>query len=95
MTEGVQATLGIERRTISGGKNYAGGSDRGADNSRACDAHAYGSCRLIAGTGNYGSASAKTDCVRVSRRQFAANFLRLKKLWKKFHIDTGLGQNFV
>ena len=50
VAEGVHATAGIERGAIRGGKNDAGGADRGADCSSRDDTHAGGTSGLVART---------------------------------------------
>lgn len=91
----VQAAFGIERRTICCGENHAGSSNRGADDSRARDAHADGPGSLIACSGDDCSPCAQPSCRCSCRREFAANFLRFVKLGEKLHVDAGFVEDFA
>jgi len=58
VAEGVQPTLGIERGTVRGGKDYAGSANRCADYAGSRDADAHRARRLVSSTGNVDSGAA-------------------------------------
>ena len=79
VAEGVQPAPGIERRTIRGGKDHAGGSNRRADYAGSRDADADRARCLVSCAGNDGSAKLQTGGACASFRNAAANVLRLEK----------------
>jgi hypothetical protein len=95
VAESVKAAFRIERRTIGGGKNHAGSSDGGADDSSARDAHTYSARSLIAGTGDDRCSCAETSCVCSSGGKLAADFLRFEEPRKKFYVDACFVEEFV
>ena len=69
----VNATAGIERRTIRGGENDAGSANGGANGSGRDDAHADGAGSLIAGPRDDGSAGCEPAFCRASGGNFCTN----------------------
>src|SRR4029077_17859064 len=63
MAESVDATEGIERGAVGGGKNDAGGANRGADRSSGDNAHAGGTGSLVTCT-RYNSSTNAQSCFR-------------------------------
>src|SRR2546429_130785 len=70
VAEGVDAATGIERWTIGGRKNHAGGANGGADRSSGDDAHASGAGGLVTCT-RYNWSTSAQSCFRSP---FAGNF---------------------
>src|SRR6266571_5460796 len=79
VAESVHATLGIERGTIRGGKDDAGGADGGADGSGCDDAHAGGASGLVACASHNRSADFQTSFRSASGRKFSADLGRFEQ----------------
>jgi len=94
VTEGVQPPFRIERRTVGGGEDDAGGADGGTDRSRRNNSHAGRSGCLIACTGDDGSADFQSGCLGALLRDVPANVGRFVKLRQEALVKLGRAEHF-
>ena len=87
MAEGMQTSLGIQRRTISRSKHHAGSSDGCADRSGARDAHAHGARSLISRAGNDRSSSFQTRGLGTCVRNFSADLRRFVQCRQQSNVN--------
>src|SRR5467141_999393 len=89
MTEGVDATAGIERGPIGGGKNDAGGANGGANRSSGDDAHAGPAGGLVTCTSYYRSTNAQSCFRSPFRGNLPADTRRFVEGGEQTLVDFG------
>ena len=95
MAKRVNATAGIERRTIRGGENDAGSANGGANGSGRDDAHADGAGGLIACSRDDRSAGSEPRFGRAPFRNFCTEVGRLVDRGQEAFVEGGGVQHFL
>src|SRR5467141_3685897 len=89
VAEGVDATAGIERWAIGGGKNDAGRANRGADRSSGDDAHAGGASGLVTCARYNRSTNAKSCFRSPFAGNLSADTRRFVERGQQTFVDFG------